>query len=175
MWLAKNSSQNSFVENNCQLTEFWFINQTADRKWAGNSLELTEWSNPKAFLLLAQSLCTEILCWNCRSDCMLAAERGWAPHLHHTYLLSQSHSHQHNGLLQRTRLNETGTWGGIFMTVCTNVSSLLIAQSFREESKRKTEKEKILMCMNKMSRTGKQRGKKRPGNNHLSCIFSNSH
>lgn len=48
-WLAKNSSHNSFVENSCQLTEFWFINQTADRKWAGNSLQLTEWSNPKAF------------------------------------------------------------------------------------------------------------------------------
>lgn len=49
LWLAKNSSQDSFMENSCQLKEFWFINQTAGRDWAGNSLEWVVWSNPQTF------------------------------------------------------------------------------------------------------------------------------
>lgn len=49
LWLAKNSSQDSFMENSCQLKKFWFINQTADRNWAGNSLEWVVWSNAQTF------------------------------------------------------------------------------------------------------------------------------
>lgn len=40
------------MENSCQLKEFWFINQTADRSWAGNSLELIVWSNPQTYPMI---------------------------------------------------------------------------------------------------------------------------
>lgn len=62
LWLAKNSSQDSFRENSCQLKEFWFISQTADRNWAGNSLEWVVRNNPQTFpMIWTVSVCTQPL------------------------------------------------------------------------------------------------------------------
>lgn len=137
LWLAKNSSQNSFVENSCQLKGFWFINQTVDRKRAGNSLEWIVWSNPQTFHIIW----TVPVCTQAPFFCLGLQQWLHACNRDKLGLLPWSHLPARSVPLkpvqpQRTRPNVSGKWEDIYISIYTAISSsaasLLIAYSYRK-------------------------------------------